>query len=352
MNHHAFGIPLRLSGIGLAVFLLAAAPGAVAATTNGPIAATGGMTATLPLLGTPLTVAVTLDDQGNVLGVALDPSTALSKTKSGDDFVKFTNTDGTVKVSIRARAGQLAIKARARQLSDLLGPGTWSADVFGTDATSAVAYTVGKDPSGKPTVAFGTAQPAAGITWKAGPIPVLKMSPDTDKAGKARGTRAVASGTFAWQGFTKTLTIMVNVAADGSAGLLLSLSGRDVQKLSGTLASLAGSRTWSARLCDGTAVRVTYHVDPTTGKAVFDGASGAKATEKSLGHGFFAWFDRSRTAVFATLVQANGTYSLDVYGRSGQCGGQRIPFGGGQRHLGSGHGGTGTVDLSSTSKPH
>ncbi len=31
------------------------------ATTNAPIAETGGMTATLPLLGTPLTVAVTLD---------------------------------------------------------------------------------------------------------------------------------------------------------------------------------------------------------------------------------------------------------------------------------------------------
>ena len=81
-------------------------------------------------------MAVTLNASSNISGVALNPSTALSKTKSGDDFVKFTNTDGSVKVTVKAKGGQLAIKARAKTLSDLLGTGTWSADVFGTGYAS------------------------------------------------------------------------------------------------------------------------------------------------------------------------------------------------------------------------
>ncbi len=331
MTHHAFRVPLRLSGLALAGLVLAATPGMVAATTNAPIAETGGMTATLPLLGTSLTVAVTLDRVGNVSGVALDPSSALSKTKSGDDFVKFTNSDGAVKVSVKAKGGQLSIKARAKQLSDLLGSGTWSADVFGTGAKSSATYTVGNDASGKPTVAFGTVSPATGITWTLGSKWSVKYSPDnggTSKSKtKAQGARALATGTFAWQGFTKTLTVSVTVAPGGTAGLAIVLSGRDAQKLSGTLASLEGSRTWSAHLCDGTAVSVKYHV-AADGKVVYDSATGAKATEKSFANGFLAWFDKSRTALFVNLKQVNGTYSLVVFGRSGDCGHRSPGLGG------------------------
>ena len=345
MTHHAFRVPLRLSGLAVAGFLLAATPGGVAATTNAPIAQTGGMTATLPLLGTSLTVAVTLDDVGNISGVALDPSSALSKTKSGDDFVKFTNSDGTVKVSVKARGGQLSIKARAKQLSDLLGSGTWSADVFGTGAKSTATYTVGQDTSGNPTVAFGTVAPASGITWTLGPAPALKFSPATtgnakDKA-KEHGKRAWATGRFAWQGFTKTLTISVSVAGDGTAGLGITLSGRDAQKLSGTLVSLEGARTWSAHLCDGTAVSVKYHVAP-DGTVVYDGATGATATEKSFASGFLAWFDKGRAGLFVNLKQDDGTWYLVVFGRSGDCG-HRSPGWGGHGH---GHGGFGWGDRS------
>jgi hypothetical protein len=337
MTHHAIRVPLRLSGLAVAAFLLAATPAGVAATTNAPIAQTGVMTATLPLLGTPLTVAVTLDSVGNISGVALDPSSALSKTKSGDDFVKFSNSGGTVNVTVKAIGGRLSIKARTKKLSDLLGSGTWSADVFGTGAQSTAAYTIGKDTSGKPTVAIGTVNPAAGVGWKLGPFVATKVTPSTAKSGvadksKAKGAHAAADGTFSWQGFTKSLTISVNVAGDGTASLAITLSGRDAQKLNGTLASLAGPRTWSAHTCAGTVVSVKYHV-ASNGTVVYDGATGAAATEKTFGTGFMASFDKNRVALFTSLVhQPVGTYSLFVRGRSGDCG-QRHPGG-----LGRGHG--------------
>jgi hypothetical protein len=326
MTHHAIPPPPRLAGLAVAAFLLAVAPAGVAATTNAPIAETGGMTATLPLLGTPLTVAVTLDAGGSISGVALDPSTALSKTKSGNDFVKFTNTGGSVKVSVKAVAGHLAIKARAKQLGDLLGTGSWSSDVFGTGPKSTASYTVGKDGSGNPTVAIGTVSTPAGVTWTPAQAPIHLVKPGISKSGdkgKVSGSNATASGTFTWQGFKKTLTISVSVAKNGTAGLAITLSGRDSQKLNGSLASLAGARTWTANSCAGKPVSVKYHVDATSASVIYDGATGATATEKQLGHGFLAWFDKGRTGVFVNLVaQDNGTYNLNVLGRSGDCGGK------------------------------
>jgi hypothetical protein len=325
MTYHAIRIPVRLTGLAMAAFLLAVAPAGVAATTNAPIAETGGMTATLPLLGTSLTVAVTLNAGGTISGVALDPSTALSKTKSGDDFVKFTNTDGSVKVTVKAMGGQLAIKAKAKGLADLLGTGSWSADVFATGTKSTADYSVGKDSSGNPTVSIGNVHTPAGVIWTPAPAPIHLLKPGTSKsADKSKGSHATASGKFTWQGFTKTLTISVSVAKNGSAGLAIILSGRDAQKLNGSLASLVagGARTWSADTCAGTPVSVKYHV-ATDGTVVYDGATGGTATEKKFGQGFLAWFDKGRTGVFVNLVaQKDGTYTLVALGRAGDCGGK------------------------------
>ncbi len=323
MTNHAIRIPLRLASLAAAGLLLVAAPAGVLATTNAPIAQTGGMTATLPLLGTPLSVAVTLDTVGNISGVVLGPSPALSKTKSSAEFVKFTSTDGNTSVTVKAKGGQLAIKARAKQLSDLLGDGSWSADVFGTGAKSTAGYTIGKDTSGNPTVAFGTVSPAAGITWAPSPVSPPKMNPGHAKPGvadKDKAAVATAGGTFAANGYVKRLTVSVRVAADGTASLSITLSGRDRQTLTGTLAALAGSRTWSAHLCDGTAVAVTFHVDPATGKVVYDSATGAKSTEKAVGNGFFVTFARGVGLQAGLKLNKDGTYTLVVRGQSGNCG--------------------------------
>ena len=330
-------MPKRAAALlGAALAVLLALPATAAATTNGPIAQTGGMEATLPLLGTTLTVGVSLDATGNISGVALNPTGTVSQTSADSGQVTFSNTDGSVKVKVWAGGSRLTIAARAT-LASLSGTGTWKADVFGTGTKSSVGYTVGDDGTGKPTLALGTVSPAAGIvatTW--GP----RMTAGED----GKGGTATAVVTFAANGFVKRLSITVRVGDDGTATLKLTLSGKDRQRLTGTLAQLAGSRTWSAHLCDGTAVGVQYHVT-TDGQVVFDAATGAPATSTTLpvfskegtSHfwrfgdkdkafpatfvsGFLVRFTNTRVSFSAILVKrADGSYALIANGRSGMC---------------------------------
>ena len=79
--------------------------------------------------------------------------------------------------------------------------------------------------------------------------------------------------------------------------------------------------------CAGTPVSVNYHV-ASNGTVVYDGATGATATEKAFGTGFMASFDKNRVALFTSLVhRPDGTYALFVHGRSGNCGLIAIPGG-------------------------
>jgi hypothetical protein len=292
--------------------LLLAIPAGVAANTNEPIAQTGGMTATLPLLGTSLTVGVTLDDVGNISAVTLDPAGALTATKTTDHAVKFSNTGGTAKVTVKAKGDKLSIKATAK-LDALTGTGSWSADVFGTGANSTVAYTVGKDAGGKPTLAIGAVTAASGLTSE------VKPTESKEEDGK---TSVSGSVIFARDGFTKQLKISVKVDEDdGDASLNITLSGKDRQELSAALADLLGPRMWSAHLCNGTPVTVNYHV-AAGGTIVFDSATGASATTKTTGHGFRASFTDQHVWVAVRLkALEDGTYHLSVRGHSGQCGG-------------------------------
>ena len=139
---------------------------------------------------------------------------------------------------------------------------------------------------------------------------------------------------------------------DNTATLGITLSGRDKLKLSGTLAALAGARTWNAHLCDGTAVSVAYHV-AADGSVVFDSATPATFTEKSFDaskfwnfkhsdakdgtvKGFFVRFDTTRVGVAAWLKDnGDGTFKLVVQGSSGHCGNDKTKDHG----HGHGHGG-------------
>ena len=331
----------RISMIALAGLLLAFPSGA-AANSNNPITQTGGMTAGLPLLGTTLTVGVALDDVGNISGVTLDPSDTLSSTSTAKDVVKFSNADGSVKVTVKASGDRMAIKAKS-SLANLLGDGTWSADVFGTGKAS-VDYSIGKDADGNPTVTIG------GISAPSGVL-ATKLDPKSTAATKKSKTSdgrawAFAGVSFSHDGFTKRLSISISAKLpDGPAKLAIVLSGRDRQKLSGTLAQLAGARTWSAKLCDGTPVAVKYHVTA-DGTVVYDGASGAPAKErdlkagdggkkaktadksaakhfgrKNLVSGIAVRFEKTNVGVAVWLAKnTDGTYSLKVAGFSGHCG--------------------------------
>jgi len=343
---------LIVAGLALAL----AFPVGVAATTNEPIAQTGGMETTFTLLGTPLTVGVSLDATGNISGVTLNPSGTVTQTSADQDQVSFQNTDGTVKVQVRASGSRMTIAARAT-LAGLVGPGSWSADVFGTGTKSSVPYAVGDDGSGHPTLAIGTIVAAPGITATlAGPT-----------TGSHDGSSfAAATVTFARDGYVKRLSIRVSVDDEGDATLKLTLSGKDRQKLSGTLADLAGSRTWTAHLCDGTPVGVAYHLT-VDGNLVFDGATGAPATSRDIparvgwqdtngdgAHsqggdhrsdsakspavdGFKVRFTDTKVSFTAMLLRRpDGTYTLVTKGRSGHCGHQHDGHSGDRGGFGSG----------------
>ena len=314
--------------LGLTV-LLFAFPGAAAANTNEPIAQTGGMTATLPLLGTSLTVGVQLDTVGKITGVTLDPAGTVAAKKTTDHAVKFSNADGTVKVSVRAKGSKLSIVARAT-LAQLTGSGTWSADVFGTGAKSTVKYTVGSN-AGAPTLTIDDVSAAAGIT--------STTSGPTTKSGD-KWAWSGARITFVRAGYTKRLSVFVGAdKKTGKASLSIVLSGRDKLKLAGALADLVGARTWTAHLCDGTTVNVKYHVT-TDGTVVYDSATGAPVKEKAFKSGFVARFSATNVGVFVGLKKLDdGTYRLQVFGNSGQCGkghGHGGDAHGGQKHIGHG----------------
>ena len=331
--------------------LILAFPGGVAATTNEPIAQTGGMSATLPLLGTSLTVNVTLAATGDISGVGLSPATGLAQTSPATDkeVIRFSTADGTTKVTVKAYGDRLAIVAKTKTLASLKGNATWSADVFGTGSNSTVPYAIGDDGSGHPTLAIGSASTSERL---------VAATAIAVKSKTNGGASSVSGGvSFAYQGFVKRLTISVSVGKDGTAAEKITLSGKDRQKLSGALADLVGARTWTAHLCDGTKVTIAYHVT-SDGKVVYDGATGGTAKEKAIvwpkakdpskdkdksssaapkkasivsANGFVAHFEKTWVGVSVLLVKkTDGTYALKVSGFSGFCGKHG--------HNGNGHG--------------
>jgi hypothetical protein len=339
MRRHLDRTPTRLAGAALMIIFLAL-PAGVFAHTNEQIAATGGMTATFPLLGTPLTVGVTLDAVGDVSGVTLDPAGALTAGTPTDHAVKLTNADGTATVTVRAKGDKLSLKAKGT-LAGLVGPGTWSAAVFGPGTDTSVDYVVGTDGSGHPTLTLGTVTPGTGVTYQ-----VKAPGTDEDEADDA----ARVEVTFAYQGYVKRLTISVEADEEGNAVLKIDLTGKDRLKATGTLEELAGPRTWSAHLCDGTPVAVLYHVDPATSAVVYDSATGGTVSTQATGHGFLARFDGTKVRVKVDLLAVDGSWQLKANGKSDICGKHDKASGKTAKHgHGKSHGRTGRQDSHATS---
>ena len=307
--------PMAIGLTALLALPLVALAGATDAITQ-----TGGMTVTLPGLGSPVTVSVTLDASGNLSAVNLDPTSAgtYSATAVSGHAVSFVSADGTTQVKIKAHGSKLSVGATAGSLASLVGSGTWSAAVFGTGTTSTVGYTVG-NASGTPTLSIDSVTGFAGTA-----------STPVTKAGKD-GSSVSGMVTYTKDGYTKILTIRVSVSATGAkkASIKITLTGRDVQKTTGTLAALAGTHTWSGMTCDGTAVGITYTVDSPAGTVTYVSASGGTVTLGKSEHGwargaekgsssrpasgFVAHFDGTRLVVRVGLVKMpDGTYKLDV----------------------------------------
>lgn len=297
--------------LGIALIILLALPVAALANTSGAIAQTGGMSVTLPMAGSGLSVVVQLDVVGNVSQVAIDPVGTFTATKLGPHAVTFDTADGTSQVKINAKGDKLAVKASAPTLASFRGSGTWSADLFGTSSVTTVGYTIGAAGT-DPTLAIDSVASQPDVT-------VVQDPPKTRTGPKDASASARIS--FTRDGFTKKLDIKISVKKDGArpASLKITLSGKDKQALSGTLASLIGTHSWAGHLCDGTAVAFTYDVvDP--GSVVFGAATGATATSKTDKHALKVTFDGTKTKVNVSLKQEEDqTWDLKVSTKTDKC---------------------------------
>jgi len=312
--------------LGIALVVMLALPLAALANTSEAIAQTGGMTLILPMPGTALKVDVKLDAVGNISAVDLDPVGTYLATKRGPHAVTVESGDGTSQVKINAKGDKLAVKASFATLASLLGTGTWSADLFGTHAPTSVPYTIG-DVGGEPTLALGA------ITGGPSDMVVTPGTPEMKSGPK--GSEAKVKIEFTRDGFTKKLEIKVSVKGHGDrpATLKITLSGKDKQKLTGTLAELIalGTRTWSGHLCDGTPVSFTYSVQapgmvvygndatpPATVKTHEDGDE--HGDESGIESGFDVRFDGTKTKVKVRLEQEeDGSWELKVDAKADKC---------------------------------
>lgn len=277
-------------------------PVGIAAHTSDQIAETGGMT--LPLLGASVTVEIKLDAVGHITEVSLDPAGDLTETRSGDHKVTFANADGTTRVDVAARGHKLSVRAKTGSLDDLVGDRVWSAAVFGPGTESTVAYTIG-NVDGKPTLEFGAIVVPAGVTATASEV-------------KASGNNVSGKVTFESDGYVKTLKFWIHVDQGGGKAMLkIVLSGKDKQRLSGTLAELVGARTWSAQLCDGTEATLDYTVNA-DGTVTFVSAT-PTASVRTKGKGFTATFDGTKVRVSVSLKAKGESYELKADGKTGKC---------------------------------
>jgi hypothetical protein len=213
---------------------------------------------TLPFMGTPVTLTVTTGPGGNIVSADIGTPDAFATGTVSPNKVKFVSTDGALQVSVKSKGNEQRVTARAGDLASFIGDGTWSGDVFGDAGVSSVAYTVGDDGSGNPTLSNVVASPAAGITTD----PVTPEMSTGEEGASAR-----ANVVFTKDGQSRTLTIKVSVHTgegddddDGGASLRVSLGKLRGVPVDATLA--AGDKTWTGALCDGvTTATVLYTVN-------------------------------------------------------------------------------------------
>jgi hypothetical protein len=134
---------------------------------------------TLPVLGSGLNVTITRDDHGKIESVALDPDTGATIVKEKDHKVVFLLADGETQVVVKSRGHSVETKVRSNATENVTGPGTWSADVFGT-GTVTIPYTVSFDGI-TPTITIGDITTPEGVTAEIGE-PKSRVSDDGDKA--------------------------------------------------------------------------------------------------------------------------------------------------------------------------
>ncbi len=145
------------------------------------------VTSVLPVLGSGLTVSLTRDEAGTITQVALDPSGA-TIVKENDHKVVFLLADGDTQVVVKSyskdkgddgeRAAGVKTTVTADATADVTGPGSWSADVFGTGVVT-IPYTVAFDGN-TPSITIGDITLPEGVTAEIGE-PKVKSGDEKSK---------------------------------------------------------------------------------------------------------------------------------------------------------------------------
>jgi hypothetical protein len=282
--------------------------------TNQPIAQTGG--ASISLVGIPLDVSVELNtDTGDITAVNVTDASGnpadMTATKVTPTKVRFaSNDDGTTKVTVSAKRNKLSFGVRTDDLAKLVGANKWTGDIFGTGAKTTVPFTIG-DEGGAPTFAFGTPTglPADATAEDLGTWKGKHHDHDDDDDTTAGGRMA-----FERDGFKKVLTVMVHVHHDddgqSKASLRITLTGNNVQRK--TLADLAGDKTWTGLLCDGTTkASIAYNVSAEGTVTVTSTTPEAAKTES--GHkGVMVRFETGDKVWIRLMVRDDGQAALAI----------------------------------------
>jgi hypothetical protein len=179
---------------------------------------------TLPVLGAGLNVTVTRGENGEIAAVALDPAVGSTIVKESDHKVVFLLADGNTEVKVRSRGDSVQTKVSADATADVTGPGSWSADVFGTGLVT-VSYTVSFDGNAPIITIDGVTVPAGVVSEIGDP----KMRVDDD--GEESSFRIKVRLTSGEETAKVTLAARTEVDEDdGTVEVRLGISLSDVDR--------------------------------------------------------------------------------------------------------------------------
>lgn len=168
---------------------------------------------TLPVLGSQLTVTVTMGDSGVIESVALDRDA--TAVREGEHRVVYELTEGTF-VLVKAGAHRVTTKVRSDNVDDASGPGTWTADVFG-NGNVVITYAVGTDDAGNPTVSVESVTPPPGVEADLGE----PKSRSSERRAKAKQVVMLTSGEEAVR---VVFAVSLKVNRDGTSKVSLAVS--------------------------------------------------------------------------------------------------------------------------------
>ena len=134
---------------------------------------------TIPVLGAGLNVTITRAEDGEIASVALDPSAGATIVKEGDHKVVFLLADESTVVKVKSRGDSVGTKVKADSTAGVTGPGSWSADVFGTGVVT-IPYAVTFDGNA-PVITVGGVTVPAGVTFEIGD-PKIRIDDDGEES--------------------------------------------------------------------------------------------------------------------------------------------------------------------------